>query len=405
MNTMDVSTVRPETRPRIPDIEVLRAIAVLFVVYQHVGNLFPWLSPTLQMLNGYVGGTFGVDLFFAVSGFVIARDLVPRLLAASDQVTAWKTMQIFWVRRIWRLWPSAWLWLGLILCATLTFNQSGAFGSFSANMQATFAGVFQYANVRFAQTFMVSEYGASFVHWSLSLEEQFYLLFPFLIVLFRRYLGWLLITVALVQLLMPPSLYLMVFRTSALTLGILLALWSNKTSWSAVATVFVWLGRWGRLLLALFCLGFMGWISSRLNQISFAIGVIAALSALLVLMASYDRDFLLPDNQLKRLLVWVGERSYAIYLIHVPAFFATRELFYRISPESTPSFVLAVGYLVCAMTLLLVLTELNFRLLETPMRKHGSVVAARMLSRQVEGHSLDFSSRSDVSAPISERTH
>jgi peptidoglycan/LPS O-acetylase OafA/YrhL len=388
-------------RSRIGDIEVLRAIAVLFVVYQHLGSLFPWSSPTLQMLNGYVGGTFGVDLFFALSGFVIARDLVPRLLAAPDRAAAWSTMQAFWIRRIWRLWPSAWLWLGLILCAVLVFNRSGAFGSFAANLEATFAGIFQYANVRFAQTFMRSEYGASFVQWSLSLEEQFYLLFPFLVVLFRRHLGWLLVVVVVVQLLLPLSLYQMMFRTSALALGILLALWSNKASWLAVASVFGGLGRLGRLSLALLCLGLMGWISSRLNQISFAISMIAALSAVLVLMASYDCDFLLPDSRCKRLLIRLGERSYAIYLIHVPAFFATRELFYRFAPASTASFTLAAAYLVCGASLLLLLTELNFRLLETPLRKHGARVAARM---QSGGHGFELGPHVGASTSFSERS-
>ncbi len=365
---------------RIADIEVLRAIAVLFVVFQHAGNLFPWTSPTLEVLHAYLGGMFGVDLFFAVSGFVIARDLIPRLLNAPDRATAWKTMLAFWLRRIWRIWPSAWLWLGVILLAVLVFNRSGAFGSFEANLQATFAGVFQYANVRFAQTFMVSEFGASFVYWSLSLEEQFYLLFPFLIVLFRRRLVWLLVAIALLQICMPRQhLYLMMFRTDALALGILLALWSRKASWQAVLPVFFALGGLGRMLLTLGCIGAMALLSSLLDLTRYALGIIAVLSALLVLMASYDRDLLLPRGRLKALLVWIGERSYAIYLIHVPAFYVTRELFYRVYPEQSASAQLAAAYLACALVILLVSAELNFRLLETPLRRRGAVLAARVL--------------------------
>src|SRR5687768_15310997 len=92
---------------RIGDIEVLRAIAVLFVVFQHLPDLFPWTLPSLSRLQAFIGGSFGVDLFFAVSGFVIARDLVPRLLGAADGSAARRIMLSFWVRRMWRLWPAA----------------------------------------------------------------------------------------------------------------------------------------------------------------------------------------------------------------------------------------------------------------------------------------------------------
>jgi peptidoglycan/LPS O-acetylase OafA/YrhL len=393
---------------RIADIEVLRAVAVLFVLFQHVGSLFPWTSPILELLYTYLGGTFGVDLFFAVSGFVIARDLIPRLRAAPDRTAAWRIMLAFWLRRIWRLWPSAWLWLGLVLLAVWLFNSSGAFGSLEANLQATLAGVFHYANVRFAQLFMVSEIGASFVYWSLSLEEQFYLLFPLLIVLFRRHLVWLLMVIALVQIGLPRAHpYLMMFRTDALALGILLALWSRQASWLAMLSLFAALGRWGCAMLALASIGAMAVLSSRLALTDYAIGLIALLSGLMVWMASYNRDFLVPARPLKAVLIWIGARSYALYLIHVPVFFATRELFYRIAPERADDPQLAAAYLLCALLLLVVLAELNFRLLELPLRVRGAQLSARLLAPVVTSHhgsSLDSFALDILSAPSAEPT-
>ena len=130
----------------------------------------------------------------------------------------------------------------------------------------------------------------------------------------------------------------------------------------------------------------MAILSGGLELTRYWIGIIAVLSALLVLMASYDRDFLLPRSRLKTLLVWVGQRSYAIYLIHVPAFYATRELFYRFYPEQLASPLLAVAYMTCAMVLLIVLAELNYRLIETPLRRYGVIESGQILKpKQVNG--------------------
>lgn len=365
---------------RIGDIEVLRAIAVLFVVFQHLPDLFPWALPSLTRLQGYIGGTFGVDLFFAVSGFVIARDLVPRLLGAADGSAARRIMLSFWVRRMWRLWPAAWLWLGLILLASVVFNASGAFGSFSANLWGTLAGIFQYANVRFAENFMVREMGASYVYWSLSLEEQFYLLFPLLILLFKRQLLWFLLAVAVVQLCLPRSLYLMMFRTDALALGILIALWSDRQSWHGWSRPFAALREPGRLLLMVAAVGAMVVASGHDFFNSYSFLVIAPISALLVWMAAYDADFVLRSGPLKSLLMWVGSRSYAIYLIHVPAYFAVRELFFRLGLATSPSLSLLFAYLLSAMFLLFMLAELNYRFVEVPLRRYGVAFSARFVA-------------------------
>src|SRR5690554_7448281 len=68
------------SRARIADLEMLRGLAVIGVVIHHArDNLFTWSSPGLERLATYFGGWVGVDLFFAISGFVIARTLLPQL--------------------------------------------------------------------------------------------------------------------------------------------------------------------------------------------------------------------------------------------------------------------------------------------------------------------------------------
>lgn len=381
---------------RIEDIELLRGIAVLFVVVHHANiNLITWTTPALTRFYTYFGGWVGVDLFFAISGFVIARDLVPRLQSNRDNPSALRVTLSFWTRRAWRLLPSAWLWLAVVLVATLAFNRSGVFGTFKANFEATVAAVLQVANVRFAEAFMQWEYGASFVYWSLSLEEQFYLLFPFLILLSRRLLPYVLLGLILLQIFFSRTLMSMMFRTDALALGILIALWSSHPSYKLFRPDGLARGCRGPMVLTalLVCLAALG--ADQLRIVSIRIGMIALLSAALVWIASYGRNFLWTDSTFKRVMTWAGTRSYAIYLIHVPAFFFTREIWYRLYPDQQSfgeqffyPFVLTAGVLI------IVLSEVNYRLIECPLRERGKHIAKRLFEKQESPACVDVPVRS-----------
>ncbi|AJO81579.1 acyltransferase [Pseudomonas sp. MRSN 12121] len=366
---------------RILDIELLRGIAVLGVVFHHLqGNLFPDGLAWLGSVAAYGQFWWGVDLFFAISGFVIARSLIPQLRACSNTAQAWQRTRDFWIRRAFRLLPSAWLWLLLTLLASLALNRSGAFGSLHANLWATVAGLLQFANLRFADSFFHYEYGASFVYWSLALEEQFYLLLPLLVLLCRKYLAWVLLALVLVQVLTMRTPLLMVIRTDAMALGVLLALWTARASYRYCEPK--WLGRHpglGPLLLLLAGLG-LGWLATDGFAIThYRVGALAVLCALLVWIASYNRDYLLPRGPLKSLLAWVGSRSYGLYLIHIPVFLLVREAWFRLAPSGTPGLaeqpLLALG---CAAGLLLLLSELNYRIVELPLRNRGAELVQRL---------------------------
>jgi len=364
---------------RIQDIELLRGFAVLFVLIQHAnGNLFTWSTPDMARFFTYFAGGFGVDLFFAISGFVIARDLLPKLQGASDNAAATRITIAFWIRRAWRLWPSAWLWLAIILFACVAFNDSGAFGSLRANFEATVVAVLHVANLRFADAFGNFEYGASFPYWTLSLEEQFYLLLPLLALLARHWLPYLLVALVLLQFCASRDMLAMALRTDAIAMGVLIAIWSKHSTY-VLSRPIVFKKPLGPLALvvAFICMGALH--SKALHTVSISVGMIALLSAILVWIASYDADYLCPTGWFKRVMVWVGTRSYAIYLIHIPAFFATREIWFRLGSGSV-----SFGeeefwpFIVTAAVLIAVLSELNYRFVETPLRRHGRSVVTRM---------------------------
>ncbi|WP_085579519.1 MULTISPECIES: acyltransferase [unclassified Pseudomonas] len=365
---------------RILDIEVLRAIAVLGVLFHHLqGSLFTDPVPLLETIHAWAQPWWGVDLFFAISGFVIARSLIPVLRGCEGRQAQWLQVRDFWLRRAFRLLPSAWLWLALMLLACVFLNRSGAFGTWQANVQATFAGVFQYANFRFADSFFHYEYGSSFVYWSLSLEEQFYLLFPLLILVCRKRLVWALLALVAVQLFTVRTPLLMVIRTDALALGVLLAMWSAQASWRRFEPRFLsrpWLGL-PTLIAVAALLSFMA--TDRFTFAPYRIGSIAVLGAALVWIASYNGNYLLPAGRTQRLMAWIGSRSYGIYLIHIPAYQLVRELSWRLQAAGLPDFGgHPVATLLAAAGLIALLSELNYRLIEMPMRNRGAALVRRL---------------------------
>ena len=151
-----------------PDIQGLRALAVVFVVFYHAR--FPWFS----------GGYVGVDVFFVISGYLISGLLLREL----ERTSRIDLLQ-FYARRMRRLLPAA----IVVILATAVAARLWL----SPLEQIEFAPSVLYSalyasNLLFA--FKATDYLAGDVHgnlllhtWSLSVEEQFYLLWPSLILL------------------------------------------------------------------------------------------------------------------------------------------------------------------------------------------------------------------------------
>ena len=163
------------TTPRFgfrPDIEGLRAVAILLVVAVHAG--VPWLK----------GGFVGVDVFFVLSGYLITGLL---LNEASD--TGQVRLFQFYVRRLRRLLPALlamMLIVGLLASLVLAPSQQ-AVQSTSAGMAALWMSNFYFAFANLDYFSPGSETNLFLHTWSLGVEEQFYLLWPALLLgLFGR---------------------------------------------------------------------------------------------------------------------------------------------------------------------------------------------------------------------------
>jgi peptidoglycan/LPS O-acetylase OafA/YrhL len=147
-----------------PDIDGMRGIAVLVVIINHFNEkILP-------------GGYLGVDIFFVISGFVILASL------ASRKTTSFKTLFLdFYARRVRRILPALVFYVvivGILLC--LLMPDPGPTLGIGARALFGFSNIQLYNQA--AQYFSESVKLNPYTHtWSLGVEEQFYLVFPFLI--------------------------------------------------------------------------------------------------------------------------------------------------------------------------------------------------------------------------------
>lgn len=302
------AVARPRSR-HFFELDGLRGLAVLAVVGYHFG------------IPGMLGGYLGVDVFLVLSGFVVIRSL-----SRSTLEPGW--VRQFFLRRLARLAPAmvpllvfATLWYG-IQTPGYTVHEIVAVAS-GALMAYNVGHVFAHADPALAHL------------WSLAVEWHFYLAAPLLVAPRRRThahpAGWLVATAVLVVLVRSAALAigaigpqtaftLTPFRLDGLLLGAALALASPE--WLAATC-----RRRGRLIGAsaatvLLVLVAAGPVWYARPKISLIITMPLATTATAVLVALAAADTLGPLMRRclsSKPLVWLGERSYSIYLWHYVA--------------------------------------------------------------------------------------
>jgi peptidoglycan/LPS O-acetylase OafA/YrhL len=293
----------PSDRYR-PDIDGLRAVAVMLVMNFHA---FPEALP---------GGFIGVDIFFVISGFLITGIVVREL----DQQRF--SLLTFYARRIRRIFPA----LIVVLTATLGLGWlwmlPSAYAQLSADVFASAAFFANFALLLQSGYFDVESAKKPLLHlWSLGIEEQFYLVWPLILMLAARLRLNILLTaavlgvasfalnVALIGSDPVATFYLPFTRAFELLAGAVLACgWSYFSQTDAASNLRAFAGT-----------ALIATAAVVLNTKSAFPGWWAALpvaGSVLVLSspAAWGCRHLLANP----LLVWIGEISYPLYLWHWP---------------------------------------------------------------------------------------
>jgi peptidoglycan/LPS O-acetylase OafA/YrhL len=234
----------------INELQLLRGFGILVVMLHHMkDNLFTWSSVYLKTFYTYFAGTAALDMFFVLSGFVICRLLTNDLGKAENSLDSMQISCVFWLRRAWRLLPAAWLWLVIAVLLSIVANDSNAFGSVRDAWGGALSAFLQVANLKLAHCWTEGYFcGPTFPYWSLSLEEQFYIFLPLLMIFSGKWFLRILLAIAFTQFFVPVLTLTPFVRIQGFVLGVLLAIWSKSPTYRVFEPVFLKNRTWIRRL-------------------------------------------------------------------------------------------------------------------------------------------------------------
>ena len=348
----------------IPAIDGLRAVAVTAVVFYHLG--FPWIP----------GGFLGVDLFFVISGYVITR-----LLLDSIARSGGLDLRGFYKARARRLLPPM-IFMIVVTTFYVSIWAQDSVKRFLTDIPFSLTGAMNWWLVFKQQDYFEAIGRPPLLQhtWSLAVESQFYLIWPVLLLLILKRFGKKVIPIAAlaIALFSGIALFLVSLQLDAsssvshvyfgtdthsigLFLGAALAVsWipqNFKSEVSNKAQNFIdFIGVFGLVgILGSFLL--IDASSPTAYKIAFPLAAIFGAAIITSIVHPASRFAPILQN---RVLLWIGERSYAIYLWHWVVFQITRP---RVDIDGQDWALIALRILV-----VLALADISLKLVELPIR-------------------------------------
>ena len=348
-----------------PEIDSLRAIAVLGVIIYHA-KLY------IFGYQFFTGGYLGVDIFFVISGYLIFS-LIYKELKSSNQLD----FKNFYERRARRILPALifvilvsliFAWKLILPTSFIDYAKSIIYSlAFTSNFYFFFSGQVYGAESGLLKPLLHT--------WSLSIEEQFYIIFPLLTLLFFRYLNkyifYLFFSISIVSFLLSqylsiynPSLnfYLLTSRIWEILCGAMLVFIEEKKkkNFSNLASnFFVFIG------LALIVLSFL---LIETNNGPSLISIFTIIGTMIVIYFSKPKtimSFILSN----KILVGIGLISYSLYLWHYPIF-----SFYRIYFLNK-----SIYYNFIILLLIFFLSFLTYYFVEKPFRDKKKISLEKII--------------------------
>ena len=383
---------RSELLTYMPSLDGIRALSVLAVIIYHANKM--WLP----------GGFLGVEVFFVISGYLITL-----LLLAESEKNGSISLKEFWWRRARRLLPALWVVvLGIVVFAALF--QREMLGTLRGDVIAALLYGFNWFQIWVGTSYFTSFEFVPLRHlWSLAVEEQFYLIWPVVMLIVAKFgkrrlpivsavFFGLAVILAIYTALVyqpgtisnigdTPNQFMSLFgqsvsridflflgtltRSSGLLLGAALAIWWRpwllQNSRAGANKLFDFIGFGGLAALALMMWRFQTVIEGTdegtvgydfLFRGGFFLTDLASLAV--IAAAVHPSSKILARSLSNPVLVWLGRRSYGFYLFHWPVF----QFYRRFAGKGLTPYEFVVLVLFA-----LALTELSYRYIETPVRQ------------------------------------
>ncbi|HEV2618463.1 MAG TPA: acyltransferase, partial [Acidobacteriaceae bacterium] len=301
-------------RRRIPSLDGLRAVSIVLVVGVHSLQRYSIGHTVSLVYYVLLNGALGVQIFFVISGFLITN-----LLLQERRKTGTISLSEFYIRRVFRILPPLYTYIAVI-------GLIGLWGGFELNRSDFISGIFFFHNLSRSTSMW------SLQHlWSISVEEQFYLVWPFVLCAFlkgdsekdRMMASVFPIAVLLVS---PPLRTILGLQRSHpllrdfgfrinydfIMFGCLIALLQGTERFEEFyrrATQIWWLP-----LLTVFGLGAISMRFQHYFDLPIGYTLTGAAVALSVLWCTRNADHRVGKILNWRPIVWVGVLSYSIYL-------------------------------------------------------------------------------------------
>lgn len=347
-----------------PDIDGLRAIAVMLVVLFH-SNLASWFR----------GGFIGVDIFFVISGFLITRNLL-----AEFESNGTISLVDFWARRARRLVPAATIMLLITALLAIVFGCALDWQPLALDV---IAATFSLANIRFGKTtgnYFTAHFDSSpLLHtWSLGVEEQFYIFWPVLFlastkVFHARHLRSLAIAfIIVVATSLSLSSWFTVRGSPWAFYGVPMRAWQLAMGGLVVLSVRggLTLSKRGSTIASLVGLALVTAATLMIDELTRYPGIAAlapTVGAAAILVGGDKDSSVLSKAMKSRPLQWLGLRSYGLYLWHWPLL-AVTALAISVPRAAHTAAALVISMLAAAA---------SYRLVEVPLRTHPKLKRPR----------------------------
>jgi peptidoglycan/LPS O-acetylase OafA/YrhL len=330
-----------QDKERIFGLDLMRALAILFVLFAHTSFLLPF-SPEKQYMCLQYFGFMGVEIFFVLSGYLIGKILIR--LYTNNKVN-FKTTFYFWIRRWFRTLPT--YYLALILSAGIFYFSNKIFVFSDPSYLFYFI---------FSQNLFSVHPEFFLIAWSLSVEEWFYLLMPLWFMLIYRIInrGKNYLIVAIVSFIFSILLIRMVgvylndpewesgirrvviFRLDAIMIGVLGAYLhlNYQQKWYQIRKIVLWLG-----LSSFFIITIIHYNYVLLDEK----GANFFIRTIFFTLVSISIAFFLPSLSvwknpgrgiIPKIIIYISKISYSLYLFHLIVLFIVLTIGNKISPDA-----------------------------------------------------------------------